>query len=318
MFYTFDCQDPQRFLRRYAFIEAAQPTNSADATIVRSGKPLELLLQVWTTTSGGGNGAYDLGDGNGAGVPSNLVCVNSILAIQNSHFPNDIYVYKHREPVDIKAWGELLLRGLNCFPHVTQSGMLSVRRYAAAAASLEAPVSSLDHSSIIGIPQWTSGDQAVANVIAVLYDWGTADRTSEYSIQDLFIETDSVRKYGRRAASPITLPGARTLVVTGEVNSGTPSQVLSASAMALDRATRFLQRFNEPLDVLGVEAHYSRIGLEPGDVVTVTHSWVPDVWGTGMGINSMSFEVADVRPIFTPAEGPPRVQLRLLRLRIST
>lgn len=316
-FYDFTCQDPQRYLRRYAFLGAAQPTNSGDFTVIRSGKPLELLLQVWTTTSGGGNGAYDYGDGNGAGMPTRLVETNSIIALQSLFFPNDIYVYKFREPIDIKAWSEELLRGLNCFASVTQSGTLSVRRYAASASSMALPVASLTMDNIIGIPQWSPGDSSIANIISVLYDWGTADRTSDYATNDLFADTESIRLYGRRAAQSIKLPGARTLVVTGEIGSGAASQVLSASAMAQDRATLFLQRFSQPLDVLNLDAHYSLVAVEPGDVVTVTHSWVPDIWGAGMGVSAMPFEVANVRPIFNPAEGPPHTQLQLLRLRAS-
>lgn len=314
-FYNFDCQDSLRFIRRYAFLNAAEITNSADYTIIRSGKPLELLLQVWTTTSGGGNGAYDRADGTGAALPQNLVTVNSIIALQNSHYPNDIYVFKFRSPIDVKDWSEKLLRSLNAFPIVTQSGMLSVRRYATT-ISVNDAVDSLTMDTIVGVPGWDPGDQAIANVVAMLYDWGGAGRTSDYATRDQFIETESVRKYGRRAATPITAPGIRTVLARHEIGSGTPVQVLSGDELARLRCVRFLQRFSEPLDTLVVEAHYSKIRLEPGDVVTVTHSWIPDVLKGALGIATMPFEVLDSRPVFSPAEGSPRTQLRLLRIRI--
>lgn len=286
-------QDFQRELKKFAFLDAAPDTTSATNTLTRQGNPLTLLLQVWTTTSGGGNSAYDQGDGRGAHIPQRFIEVASIEALRTQQFPNDVYTFLFREPILIKDWSESLLKTLNCYTFVTNSGTLSVKRIATSGTT----VASLTMDTIVGVPQWQAGDRLIANHITFLYDFGGAT-PGQFGTRELFVSQQSVEKYGRRPTAIIEGFGVRT------ANSG--------SAVALDRATRFFERFADPPPVLQMDVHYSQLRLDIGDVVTVTHSWVPNLRTGTLGISGAVFEITDMRPILSPREGPPRVGLSLL------
>ncbi len=291
--YDIVCQDLQRWLKRYAFLDAAPDTSSATNTLTRQGNPLTLLLQAWTTTSGGGNSSYDLGDGRGVGIPQNWVAITSVEALRDSQFPNDVYTFRFNAPVDVKQWGEDLLKTLNCYPFVTQSGQLSVKRIAASGTA----VGSLSMATIIGIPKWTAGDNLIANQLLFMYDYGLSS-PGVYGTREMFSSDESVRKYGRKPAFQIEAQGVWT--------------AQSGAAIALNRATRFFERYGDPPPSLQLEAHYSQLVYDIGDVVTVTHSYVPNPKTGQTGLNGAVFEITDLRPVLNPAEGTPRVQFTLL------
>jgi len=292
--YTVTAQDIQRDLRRFAFLDAAPDTSSTTNTLTRQGHPLTLLLQVWTTTSGGGNGAYDQGDGRGAGIPQALVAVASIEALRAEIGSADVYRYLFRAPIEVKPWSEQLLKTLNCYPFVTQSGTLSVKRLVASGTA----VASLTMDTILAPPRWVAGDPFIVNQLTVFYDFDEAAAPGQYATQEIFSSEGSVAKYGRTQPFVIEGPGIRS------ANSG--------AAIALNRATRFFERYADPPPSLVVEAHYQHLDVDIGDTVSVTHPFVPDLRKGTLGLTNALFEVTDVRPIFTPAEGPPRVVMTLL------
>jgi len=302
--YEIVAQDAQRMLQRTTFLRAAPDTASFTNTVTRQGHPLEILLNVWTTTSYAGasgqapgvaqNGIYDLGDGNGLGIPTALVEVTSIQNLMTTQFPGEIYCYLFREPVEGKAWTEQLLKSLNCYPVVTGSGTLSVKRIASSGTA----VASLTHDTIIGVPRWQGGDTLVANHLSVLYDWGVSSRVGEYTTRDTFVANESAAKYGLKSPFVIEALGIRT--------------DLGGADVALSRAQRFFERYADPPPVLQTDVLFSQLRLEPGDTVTVTHSHVPNLATGQIGIVAEQFEVTDVRPVFNPAEGSPRVTLTLL------
>ncbi len=123
--WTLRATDIQRFVKRTIFT-AATPEAPA---VLGPAHPLDLALQVLTSTGAGVNGAYDVHPAHmGAAVPNTLVNVETLEFVRDAVLPGLTMRFSEIEATDAKAFIEQqLLRPLNLVPWVSQRGRYGVR-----------------------------------------------------------------------------------------------------------------------------------------------------------------------------------------------
>lgn len=124
--FTVELADIQRSTRREVFLAATQESPFS----LGPAHPLDLALQVLTSTGTGTNGAYDkLAAENGLAIPQAFVDVASFenaMALT----PNDRYCFDITEPAIGKTWLEQeIYKTINAYPLVDQQGRLKVKLY---------------------------------------------------------------------------------------------------------------------------------------------------------------------------------------------
>ena len=133
--------------------------------------PLTVLLQLLMSTGDGTNGEFDtLPDGWGLGFDSDMVDVDGIKLLRDTHFPTTKVDFVLHEPVSLRELVEKnLYRFLQIFPFETTDGKYSLAHLLVEDEARELDDGSLfemdgDHVKARGLPDWTSGSPPVTKV----------------------------------------------------------------------------------------------------------------------------------------------------------
>lgn len=139
--FVIETQDVQRGLRSEVFATARDEEGKR---LTLSGHPLTLALQILTSTGKGVNGPYDtLPVEDGVGIDASLIDIAGIEKVRDEDFPNTVFTFTITGPARFKEWLEReILKPLNLYPVVLQTGQLTFRRYRVDMAGLILPAPS--------------------------------------------------------------------------------------------------------------------------------------------------------------------------------
>jgi len=264
--YSATVTDPQKWLQRKIFRNA----ESASVTLV--GNPLNILLQILTSTGDGTNGEYDvLAAENGLGIDSGDIDVTHIEEQRDNWFPGVSFSFTITDRITAMSFFETeIFKLCNVYPIVTGRGLFGIKVYHAPLPIGVDEVQEFDEDVIIGIPKWNQNLGGMINEVEIHYNWDGSD----FLNIDSSLDSESIVNRG---------PGKKALEI--KTKGCTDTEFFTR------RTKRVFQRYAAPPPVLDVETFFNRQLSETGDVILVTHTKVPNLVTGDRGIVSDYMEI---------------------------
>jgi len=273
MQYVFTITDPQKWMQRKIF------RGAEDTPVNLSGNPINIMLQVLTSTGAGTNGDYDTLDAaNGLGIDEDYINVSSIESIRDRWFPGPSISmsFTITKRVQAKAWLEKeIYKILNVYPTIDADGKFNIRPFKPPLPEADT-VQSFDEDNIIGLPTYDFNLKDLINEVECKYDWDSVDE--EFDTEDFYIESTSLNNRG---------PGKSPLVL----ESKGLTTALGGGDFLATRKAKVFERYATPPPRISISTWFSQWLTEAGDVVPLTHSLLPDIENGTRGISNVRMEV---------------------------
>lgn len=257
--------------RGYLLSNAVAHSAGDQANFVQalSGNPIDLILQL--LISKGGTGPYDVLH-DGAGIDNSLIDTTQFENIRDTFFASDVFtLYVSDESQLIKYIETELLVPNNV--RIIKNSMDNLISLAILDQSnlVDAVEEIGDDITLINSPNWKVSKNGLQTVVKVQWNW-----------------VEGLRKYTR---SKIFKADADILATFGEVKG--PSlkfkgvqEADNGSAIASDRANRYLSRFSTPKATVSLSGFMTTFKNNIGDKIRVTAKNLPQEGG-GLGMSSV-------------------------------
>ena len=274
--YIFDVTDPIKWMQRKIF------RGAEDTPVTLGGNPINIMLQILTSTGAGTNGDYDtLAAADGLGIDEDFINITSIEGVRDDWFPGPAYRFGFTidKRIQAKSWLETeIFKILNVYPVIDADGKFNIKPYK---PPLPATVSvqTFNEDNIIGLPTYDFNLSGMINEVECHYDWDSED--DEFDTQDFYVDSTSINNRG---------PGKNPLVL----ESKGITTALGGSDIFERRKKRVFQRYsNPPPPKITVKTFFSGWLTEVGDIVPITHSLLPDIESGTRGISDVRMEVTN-------------------------
>jgi hypothetical protein len=271
--YVFSVTDPIKWMQRKIF------RGAEDSTVTLGGNPINIMLQVLTSTGAGTNGDYDtLAAANGLGINDDYINVSGIEAVRDDWFPGPAnrFSFSITKRIQAKKWLEQeIFKVLNVYPVIDATGKFNIKPMKPPLAATTT-VQSFTEDNIIGIPQYDLNLGGVVNEVETSYDWNEGN--TEFDTQDFYIDSTSVNNRGP-GKSPLTF------------ESKGITTALGGSDFFSKRKQKIFSRYAAPPPKITVQTWFSNWLTEAGDIVPFTHSKVPDIANGTRGLTNERMEV---------------------------
>lgn len=272
-----------------------------------SDHPIDIALQIITSTGAGTNGPYDTLPARwGMGVPVTYLDLEEIERVRDREIPWLRVAGVVTEPVDLREWlAREIYQVFGLFAVSKLNGVYSIRRLAPP-MPLDEPAE-LSHREMVTAPQW---DSNLANVVGqVIYRFDHDPLAGEHrdAHQTVFQEAQALYNgvFGTvERESSLLRSGA-----AGRVPSF-PHLPGGAHAWAADQTGWWQAWWERPPPVIDVRCTWEQHLLEPGDLVSLSSSVLPDTEAGSLGINWKTCVVIGKKP--NDAQG--FVDLQLLQM----
>jgi len=282
--FTFIIEDLLRTFIKNIFLDATK-----DSTVVIRDNPINLLLQIMTSTGNGTNGIYDvLPAGWGLNIDQSLVDIAEYEKIRDFFVPTDIeFEFETKKPVKaIDFMEKELYKPFNMNPIVKRDGKISLITDFPK-LEIEPPIP-FDEDTILGIPDWDGGIDRLVNEVHISMDWD--EIAGEFRTEKFFIDATSQVRFQRSEEFEIKakgIHGANSL--TGD---------LDGDQLARNIALTIFSIRNIPLPIITFDSFFFRSLTEVGDQAEVTHSLIPDFRRGVRGITTEAFKVVNFETNF--------------------
>lgn len=225
--------------------------------------PIDILLQILTSTGVGTNGAYDVLF-DGIGIPIADIDVTKFLAIKSQYFPSDLFtLFLYDIPIALSFIQDELLQANN-LRFTETSGLLSLAILDQSVPGATLPV--VDESVILAKPEpsWKISENRLFNnfIMEYFYNEGQGVYAKRLEFNDL----NSQATYGIRTRQNFQFKGITT------------------DGIAQERGNRMLARFSTPQSELTFSQFLRTYKTPPGDKVQIIHGDLPSPGG-GLGLN---------------------------------
>lgn len=272
--YEFDITDPSKELQRKIF------RGAEDTPVTITGNPINILLQVLTSTGAGTNGDYDtLAESDGLGIDDDLINVTNIEAVRDDWFPGPAFRFSFtiKKRIQAKKWLEKeIFKILNIYPVIDADGKFNIKPFK---PPLPATVSvqTFNDDNIMGLPTFDFNLKDLVNEVEVSYDWDSVD--DEFDTQEFYIDSTSINNRGP-GKSPIKLE-----------SKGATTALDASDMFALRKAKIFARYSNPPPPKISMSTFFSGWLTEAGDIVPISHSQLPDIENGTRGLTTEMMEV---------------------------
>ncbi len=280
--YVFEIEDLLRTLIKEIFTEA-----SSENLIRLRGNPIDLILQIMTSTGNGTNGIYDLLPASqGLGIDQSLVDVAEFEKIRDNFIPrpNSEFLFEFRKPFKgIDFLEKELYAPFNMNPFIKRDGKISITTDF---PKLEIETQlEFDENMILGTPTFDSGVDRLINVIRIRMDYDEVD--NKYLTDFFFIEATSISRFKRD----------ETLVIKsrGLHGSNSPLEDLNGDSFATTIALTLLSLRAIPFPGVTFDSFFFRLLSEVGDQIKITHPSIPDMKRGDRGITKEVYKVIDLK-----------------------
>ena len=266
--YSFTVTDPQKWMQRKIF------RGAEDSTVTLSGNALNLLLAILTSTGNSTNGSYDwFSAENGLGIDVYYINVAEIESVRDDWYPaaSVNMTFTITERIKAKDFIEKeILKPLNLYPVVDGNGRFSIKPFKPPIAT-GTEVVVIDEDVIVGLPSWDMNLASVVNEV----EWHYNHDGSDFNDIDFYIDSTSLNGRG---------PGKGPIVIK--------SKGISAFDDLMTRSkNRIFGRFSNPPIKINANCFFSRWLTEAGDIISFTHSKLPDIEAGTRGISDRLMEV---------------------------
>jgi len=271
--YEFSITDPMKWMQRKIF------RGAEDSPVTLGGNPVNIMLQVLTSTGLGTNGDYDiLAEENGLGIDDAFINVDAIETTRDRWFPGPAYRFSFtiNERIKAKQWLEKeIWKILNVYPVIDSDGRFNIKPHKPPLPALTT-VQSFDEDNIIGIPSYDCNLDALINEVECHYDWDAVD--GEFDTHEFYVNSTSLNARG---------PGSKPL----KFESKGLTTALGAQDIFAKRVKKIFARYAVPPPKITMNTFFSGWLTEVGDIVPVTHSVLPDLETGTRGITDVRMEV---------------------------
>jgi hypothetical protein len=237
---------------------------------VLNGNPIDLILQVLTSTGAGTNGAYDVLP-KGLGVTASLVDIAEIEAIRDDFFPTDVFtLYAYDIENTLRFLEEELFQatGTRLITNSNQKISLAILDQTSFDEALNNPIG---EESINAYPQWEVELNDIISTIKILYDYD--EQSGKYQYTQTFFEPDTETNFGKIKPLEFKFKGIR------DADNG--------DAIVNILGTRLLARFSTARPEVSISTHIDKSLLNIGDKVLLTSSQIPSGSGSLQFAESM-------------------------------
>lgn len=273
--YIFSVTDPMKWMQRKIF------RGAEDTPVTISGNPINIMLQVLTSTGGGTNGDYDtLAAANGLGIDDDYINVTAIEAVRDIWFPGPsiLMSFSIDKRVQAKKWLETeIFKILNVYPVIDADGKFNIKPFKPPLPATDS-VQSFDEDNIIGIPSYDFNLGDLINEVECHYDWDDVD--SEFDTEDFYIESTSLNNRGP-GKSPIKL------------ESKGMTTALGGEDFFAKRKAKIFERYATPPPKITMSTWFTQWLTEAGDIVPVSHPILPNIESGTRGITNQRMEVVN-------------------------
>ncbi len=248
--------------------------------VVLEDNPINIMLRILTSTGTGTNGVYDdLPASAGLGVDEDDVAVASMEAERDRWLLVFDMKFEIFELTEAKKFLESqVLRFINAYPLVDNEGRLSMTVYTPPLPTSQ--IRLLNDDVLVDAPTWQGNILArfFFNEIDMQYDWDF--RTNTFGTRAFFEDSTSQVTYGEVRTLTMQSKGIRT----GITGASRINKV----------ALRALQRFANPSPIIRAKAKMTERIAEPGDIVRLTTSKLPDLSTGKMGVRDQMVEILQI------------------------
>ena len=273
--WEFSITDPMKWMQRKIF------RGAEETPVTISGNPINIMLQILTSTGAGTNGDYDvLAEDNGLGIDEAFINVSDIEQTRDRWFPGPAYRFSFTisKREQAKKWLEKeIWKILNVYPVIDSDGRFNIKPHKPPLPATTT-VQSFDEDNIIGLPSYDCNLDALINEVECHYDWDDVD--GEFDTHDFYVNSTSLNARG---------PGKSPL----KFESKGLTTALGAADIFAKRKDKIFARYAVPPPKITMNTFFSGWLTEVGDIVPVTHSLLPDLESGTRGITDVRMEVTN-------------------------
>lgn len=238
--------------------------------------PIDIILYLMTTRtsqytrSGPSGESYDCQLGGstdralGVGLNYYDIDIASFEDIRDKWFSDDIWNPRFYKKTNIKRYIEKALKTINCNLYINKLGQIAL-------AMIEPPIAEdpqvLNEDDIVGDIQLEINTDGVLNDVLIKYDVDAAG--SSYDQEVTVIDATSQATWDVDNEIVLEADGVRT--------------EYSGSTLAPRYARQKTRNFKDPNPVIPIRVLFNRQDIEPGQVVNLQHSKLPDVEAGSVG-----------------------------------
>lgn len=255
--------------------------------------PLNIALQILTSTGAGTNGPYDVLPANmGLAIDQSLVNVAQFEHMRDTWMPGVTFRFEEFASVQGKQFlEEQVYTFCNAYPVIDNNGLLSVNVYV---PPLPNQINPEVNDKVLAQPPTFSG-----NVFSTFF-YNEIDFSYDYNVlTDLNNSSpnSSTGPYDKRVfyedpASQATFEQAATKVWQSR---GVRSALMTNQRIGRI-ATRFLKRFSVPSPLIMAKVFYEARLLQQADIIPLTSAHIPNLDTGEMGVKSRLMEILGIAP----------------------
>ncbi|HEY6290045.1 MAG TPA: hypothetical protein VI455_00570 [Terriglobia bacterium] len=214
--------------------------------------------------------------------PNSYIDVEQFLSLRDSQFSGDFFEFIITRPIDGKQFIEdQILKPLGLYLIVGADGQLRLKPMKP--LPYQAPVFNFTASNILGIPQ--TERQPIVNLVTVQMDVdnsGVSTAARAYLGQGSYEQQTSLQLYQQVYEQQLEATGMRT-----NYGGNVRSRAL---------ADRIFRRHAFAPPAYRAKTHLAALGVELGDLVSLTHPLLVDFEAGKLGVVNITCEVMDRRP----------------------
>jgi hypothetical protein len=240
-----------------------------DDPVTMLGNPINLILQILTSTEAGTNGAYDLLGSNGLGIPVANISLSDIETLRNRWFPigGDEFSLSISEPINALELLEThFFQPLNLYLDINGDRKLSLQIVKPPLP----PISTLriTDDDMLEPPTVDANLGELINSIMVKFNYGDAV-AGEFEYASYYVDVDSTQDRG---------PCDETLELSSEAIH---TAYMDVTSFINKYISRMFIRYAVPPLKMNVRLHMTHALISCGDVVFVSSKTIPN-FNTGL------------------------------------
>lgn len=240
-----------------------------DVPVTLLGNPINLILQILTSTEAGTNGAYDILGSDGLGIPVANINVTDIETLRSRWFPigGDQFSLDITEPTNgLELLQTHFFQPLNLYLAIDGERKLSIQIVKVPLPPIS--IISITDDDMLSPPVVDANLSDLVNSIMVKYNYGDAV-AGEFEYASYYVDVDSTQDRG---------PCDETLQLESRAIH---TAYMDVPTFINKYVARTFIRYAVPPLKMSVKLHMTHAMISPGDVVFVTSKTIPN-FSTGL------------------------------------
>lgn len=235
-----------------------------------NGNPIDLILQIWTSTGLGTNGTYDVLP-KGLGIDQSLIDITEMETLRTNFFSGDVWnLFAYDIDNTLKFLEEELFQGTGTRLIANSNNKISLTLLDQADFD-EASSNPIDEDSIDAYPKWEVDIKDVISTIEILYDFD--EITQKYLYKKTFFDAAAETNFGKIKPLTFKLKGIR--------------ESLSGNLIINSLGQRLLSRFSTARPEIEISTQIDKSLLNVGDKVLLTSTQIPSGSGSLFFVDSL-------------------------------